>query len=140
MCTIAIARRDLCNDVVRYFVVRLLPMPGYPILPLSADSCYTYCAGFQVLGGAGPAIAAIPASILWAGFSLVDLTSDVASQRLNALQLLPRMGYVAFTAMGQILSVIPRAVTAFLAVLPPRISADTAQLGDPEALRRLTVR
>lgn len=56
----------------------------------------------KVLGGAGPAIAAIPASVLWAGISLVDLTRDVASNRVRAASVMPRLGFVAFTSMGQV--------------------------------------
>ena len=38
----------------------------------------------KILGGAGPAIATIPASLLWASISLVDLGTDVASGRVGA--------------------------------------------------------
>lgn len=38
----------------------------------------------KLMGGAGPAIATIPASLLWAGFSVVDLTRDIASRKASA--------------------------------------------------------
>lgn len=56
----------------------------------------------KVLGGAGPAIAAVPASILWAGISLVDLFRDVATKRTHPAKLLPRVGFYGFTATGQV--------------------------------------
>ena len=52
----------------------------------------------KVLGGAGPAIAAVPASILWAGISVVELCRDVATKRTSPVQLLPRLGFYGFTA------------------------------------------
>ncbi|GIL71930.1 hypothetical protein Vretifemale_2372 [Volvox reticuliferus] len=55
----------------------------------------------KVLGGAGPAIAAIPASLLWASIALVDLGQDVAAKRVNPLVMPTRIGYVVFTVMGQ---------------------------------------
>ena len=56
----------------------------------------------KVLGGAGPAIAAVPASILWAGISVVELCRDVATKRTSPVQLLPRLGFYGFTATGQV--------------------------------------
>lgn len=56
----------------------------------------------KVLGGAGPAIAAVPASILWAGISMVELFRDVATKRTSPSQLLPRTGFYGFTATGQV--------------------------------------
>lgn len=56
----------------------------------------------KILGGAGPAIAAVPASLLWAGISIVELGRDVATQRVGATAIVPRLGFYAFTATGQV--------------------------------------
>ncbi len=40
----------------------------------------------KVLGGAGPAMAAIPASLIWGTLALWDLGQDVASKRAGPLQ------------------------------------------------------
>jgi hypothetical protein len=66
---------------------------------------YTWIAVAQarkVLGGAGPAIAIIPASILWASISMFDLGRDIAQKRVAATAVLPRMAYVFLTATGQV--------------------------------------
>ncbi len=56
----------------------------------------------KLLGGAGPAIAAVPASLLWAGISIVELGKDVATKRVGAHAALPRLGFYFFTASGQV--------------------------------------
>lgn len=56
----------------------------------------------KVLGGAGPAIATIPASVLWASIALVDLGQEVAAKRVNPLVVPMRIGYIMFTLMGQV--------------------------------------
>ena len=56
----------------------------------------------KVLGGAGPAIAAMPASIIWAGISIVDLARDAATKRVQASTVVPRLGFYSLTAAGQV--------------------------------------
>lgn len=56
----------------------------------------------RMLGGAGPAIAAIPATVLWAGISLVDMAADVAAHRLSLSAVPPRIGYILTTSAGQV--------------------------------------
>lgn len=56
----------------------------------------------RMLGGAGPAIAAIPATLLWASISLVDMAADVAAHRLNLRAVPPRIGYILTTSAGQV--------------------------------------
>ncbi|EFJ52490.1 hypothetical protein VOLCADRAFT_102987 [Volvox carteri f. nagariensis] len=90
----------------------------------------------KVLGGAGPAIAAIPASLLWASIALVDLGQDVAAKRVNPLLVPARIGYVAFTLMGQVIGVLSRTMCAVMGVLPPRFSSDSLNLCDSETARR----
>ncbi|GLC63393.1 hypothetical protein PLESTF_000031500 [Pleodorina starrii] len=94
----------------------------------------------KVLGGAGPAIAAIPASLLWAGIALFDLGQDVAAKRVNPLVVPMRMGYVTFTLMGQIVGVMSRTMCAIMGLLPPRFSSDTVNLSDSETARRFGIK
>lgn len=56
----------------------------------------------KVLGGAGPAIAAIPASALWAVLAMADVVQDVASKRASPLSVPARVGYIFFTVTGQV--------------------------------------
>jgi hypothetical protein len=58
----------------------------------------------KLLGGAGPAIATVPASLLWAGISIVELGRDVATKRVGARAIIPRLGFYGFTATGQVRS------------------------------------
>lgn len=61
----------------------------------------------KILGGAGPAIAAVPASLLWAGISIVELGRDVATKRVGAGKVVPRLGFYGLTASGQVSSGSP---------------------------------
>ncbi|GFR40082.1 hypothetical protein Agub_g630, partial [Astrephomene gubernaculifera] len=94
----------------------------------------------KVLGGAGPAIAAIPASLLWASLALVDLGQDVAAKRVRPHQVPMRIGYVLFTLSGQVVGVLSRTMCAVMGVLPPRFSSDSMTLTDSEAARRFAVK
>ncbi|GIL71927.1 hypothetical protein Vretifemale_2372 [Volvox reticuliferus] len=94
----------------------------------------------KVLGGAGPAIAAIPASLLWASIALVDLGQDVAAKRVNPLVMPTRIGYVVFTVMGQVIGVLSRTMCALMGVMPPRFSTDNVNLSDSEMARRFGIK
>ncbi|GIL45737.1 hypothetical protein Vafri_2896 [Volvox africanus] len=94
----------------------------------------------KVLGGAGPAIAAIPASLLWASIALVDLGQDVAAKRVNPLVVPTRIGYVVFTVMGQVIGVLSRTMCAVMGVMPPRFSSDNVNLSDSEMARRFGIK
>ncbi len=56
----------------------------------------------KVLGGAGPAIAQLPASILWAGISVVDLAREIAVRKRSPAHLPAALGHVAFTLLAQV--------------------------------------
>jgi hypothetical protein len=73
----------------------------------------------KVLGGTGPAIAQIPLTVLWTGGTVFDLTRDLATRRVGALSVVPRVGFICFTAMSQLVSVAAKSGAAALAVLPP---------------------
>ncbi|GLI64033.1 hypothetical protein VaNZ11_007171 [Volvox africanus] len=94
----------------------------------------------KVLGGAGPAIAAIPASLLWASIALVDLGQEVAAKRVNPLVVPTRIGYVVFTLMGQVIGVLSRTMCALMGVMPPRFSSDNVNLSDSEMARRFGIK
>lgn len=91
----------------------------------------------KVLGGAGPAIAAVPASILWAGISMVELFRDVFTKRAHPSQLLPRSGFYGFTAIGQIVGTLSRVMGTIMTVLPVQREGF---LSDNDAMRRFTRR
>ena len=60
----------------------------------------------KILGGAGPAVATIPASLIWASISLAELAKDVAYGKVShvmdrLLKLVPFLNY-SLTLLGLI--------------------------------------
>jgi hypothetical protein len=72
----------------------------------------------QILGGAGPGLAQIPASIIWAGISVFELYYDAVRWGRSPLTLPPALLHVAFTLMSQLVGVSARFVMALLALVP----------------------
>ena len=91
----------------------------------------------KILGGAGPAIATIPASALWASIALVDLGRDLAYGRAGLEVVIPRVFFYTLTSFGQMLGVFPRLLGGFMAVLPLQRSG---WLSDGETMERLARR
>ena len=56
----------------------------------------------QVLGGAGPAIAAVPLVVVWAGGSTITLIRSVARGKVGALGSASRVGFVVTMSIGQV--------------------------------------
>ena len=56
----------------------------------------------QVLGGAGPAIAAVPLVVVWAGGSTITLIQSVARGKVGALGSASRVGFVVTMSVGQV--------------------------------------
>jgi hypothetical protein len=56
----------------------------------------------KILGGAGPAIATIPASLIWASISIFDLGRDIAYRRVGLQAMIPRAGFYTLTSLGQV--------------------------------------
>lgn len=56
----------------------------------------------QVLGGAGPAIAAVPLTVVWAGGSFVTLASGLGAGKVGPIGAVQRVGYVFFMSVAQV--------------------------------------
>ncbi len=56
----------------------------------------------QVLGGAGPAIAAVPLTVVWAGGSFVTLATGLTRGQVGPLAAVGRVGFVLFMSIGQV--------------------------------------
>jgi hypothetical protein len=87
----------------------------------------------KVLGGTGPGLLQIPASILWAGISVVDLAREIAVRKKSPLHMPPALLHVAFTMLSQIVGVSARFVMAVMAVAPMQ---RRGALSDHSALQR----
>lgn len=55
-----------------------------------------------MLGGAGPAIAAVPLVVVWAGGSTITLIRSVARGKVGALGSASRVGFVVTMSIGQV--------------------------------------
>ena len=73
----------------------------------------------QVLGGAGPAIAAVPLTVVWAGTSAVSLLNNIRTRQVGPVGAVQRVGFVLFTGVGQIISAFSRMGAATMTYLPP---------------------
>lgn len=56
----------------------------------------------QVLGGAGPAIAAVPLTVVWAGGSFVTLATGLGAGKVGPVGAVQRVGYVFFMSIAQV--------------------------------------
>ena len=83
-------------------IVAVLLIPGHetwsPPSLCASPSNDTYP---QVLGGAGPAIAAVPLTAIWAGGSVVTVAASLATAQLGPLAATQRVGYVALASLSQ---------------------------------------
>ncbi len=87
----------------------------------------------QVLGGAGPAIAAVPLTVVWAGTSALSLLNNIRTRQVGPLGAVQRVGFVLFTGIGQIISAFSRMGAATMTYLPPN---RTGHLTDRSLLTR----
>ncbi|KAF6253188.1 hypothetical protein COO60DRAFT_1463300 [Scenedesmus sp. NREL 46B-D3] len=88
----------------------------------------------KVLGGVGPGLTQIPASILWAGVSMVDLTYELVTARNKTPLTFPfALLHVTFTLLSQLVGVTSRFVIATLALVPVERHGT---LSDHSALQR----
>lgn len=56
----------------------------------------------QVLGGAGPAIAAVPLTVVWVGGSFVTLLTGISAGKVGPVGAAQRVGYVFFMSVAQV--------------------------------------
>ena len=123
--------RDLC----------LLCLP----IRIAIQPCQTICRSVcdvqglytQVLGGAGPAIAAVPLTVVWAGTSALSLLNNIRTRQVGPLGAVQRVGFVLFTGIGQIISAFSRMGAATMTYLPPN---RTGHLTDRSLLTRAVQR
>ena len=55
-----------------------------------------------MLGGAGPAIAAVPLVVVWAGGSTINLLQGISRGQVGALGSASRIGFVAGMSVSQV--------------------------------------
>ena len=55
-----------------------------------------------MLGGAGPAIAAVPLTVVWAGGSFVTLATGLGAGKVGPVGAVQRVGYVFFMSIAQV--------------------------------------
>jgi hypothetical protein len=72
----------------------------------------------KVLGGAGPGVAQIPTSILWAGASVFDMVREMVDGTLPLPMILPALLHVVFTFGSQMLGITSRLAMALLELVP----------------------
>lgn len=60
------------------------------------------CCSLQVLAGAGPAFAAVPLVVVWAGGSAVSLVQGIARRQVGAAGTASRIGFVAGQTIAQV--------------------------------------
>lgn len=60
------------------------------------------CGRAQVLGGAGPAIAAVPLVVVWAGGSTINLLQGISRGQVGALGSASRIGFVMGMSAAQV--------------------------------------
>ena len=90
-----------------------------------------------MLGGAGPAIAAVPLTVVWAGTSAVSLLNNIRTRQVGPVGAVQRVGFVVFTGVGQIISAFSRMGAATMTYLPPD---RTGHLTDRSLLTRAVQR
>ncbi|KAK9800258.1 hypothetical protein WJX73_008605 [Symbiochloris irregularis] len=101
---------------------------------------YRSCAiqeAHKVLGGAGPAIAAVPLTAIWAGTSVVSLLASVGSGKVGPVGVVQRFGFVLFMSVAGIISSFSRIGLAAMTAIPPERSG---YLSDRGALSRAVQR
>ena len=55
-----------------------------------------------MLGGAGPAIAAVPLTVVWVGGSFVSLLTGIGAGKVGPVDAAQRVGYVFFMSVAQV--------------------------------------
>lgn len=85
-------------------------------------------AGRQVLAGAGPAVAAVPLVVVWAGGSAVNLVQGIARRQVGPRGTVSRIGFVSGQTVAQVPPSLPPP--------PPPFSFPPLQAPGPYALIR----
>lgn len=81
----------------------------------------------KVLGGAGPAMASVPLTVLWAGGSAYHLLKSITQGNTGPVVALQQVFYVPLMTMSMLVSGFSRMLAASLAAIPPyRLNSDEA--------------
>lgn len=89
----------------------------------------------KVLGGAGPAVASVPLTVLWASGSAFALVKDLSSGQTGPLAAVQQTLYVPIMSFSMFVSGFSRMLAAGMAFVPPH-----RESGDDETVRRIIVR
>ena len=100
-----------------------------PVLLQRHNPLTAVLAVLQVLGGAGPAITAVPLTVVWAGTSALSLLNSIRTRQVGPVGAFQRVGFVLFTGMGQILSSFSRIAAAVLTLIPPNRAGHLSDRG-----------
>ncbi|KAK9815754.1 hypothetical protein WJX72_009012 [[Myrmecia] bisecta] len=73
----------------------------------------------KVLGGAGPAIAALPLTVVWAGGSFLSLATNISAGKVGPYGAAKRIGFVLFMSLAQSIGSFSRIGASVMAYLPP---------------------
>lgn len=73
----------------------------------------------KVLGGAGPAVAAVPFTVLWASGSIVFLVREVTTGSRGPIAAMQQVWYVPMMSFSMIFSSLSRMIAAAMVFTPP---------------------
>ena len=82
---------------IAYLLSKVLSLRGSALCGVSTDR-----ADAQVLGGAGPAIAAVPLTVVWAGGAFYTLASGLGAGKVGPRGAVQRVGYTFFMAIADV--------------------------------------
>ncbi len=78
----------------------------------------------KVCSGVGPAVAALPLTVVWAGGSAVELVRHVGAGRLGPLGVAQQAGFILVMGMSQVMSGFSRLLALGLTMVPPARGGD----------------
>lgn len=78
----------------------------------------------KVCSGVGPAVAALPLTVVWAGGSAVELVRHIGAGRLGPLGVAQQVGFIVVMGMSQVISGFSRLLALGLTTVPPVRSGD----------------
>ena len=86
----------------------------------------------KVLGGAGPAVASVPLTVLWASGSIIALLTEVSTGNAGLVGGLQQTVYIPLMTFSMLAAGVSRGLAAGMAAMPPR-QGDK----DDQTLRRI---
>ncbi|BDA48868.1 probable vacuolar protein sorting-associated protein 13A at C-terminar half [Coccomyxa sp. Obi] len=114
-----IGRKALTNSLMRHYIAQAISE------------------AHKVLGGAGPAIAAVPLTVVWAGGSFVTLATGLGAGKVGPVGAVQRVGYVFFMSIAQVVGSFSRVGLSLFTYMPPN---QTGTFSDTGALNRAVQR